>query len=525
MIKKVKKTAPFIILLLISIYSLYPLLKSPLDTIIAAHEDLLVVWIINQTISKIPHQILNIFQANILYPHKNVLAFSDLLIPQAFINYLPVQIIKEPIISFNISLFLGQFISLIAVYLLWVDITKSKMSSLIASIALGLSTIRFNYQVHLQTWIIYWWIIAIWMLWKFVDKKNVKYLYISSIFTIIQTWESLMPVMWIAFTGLIISSLNIKIVKKSLVHIIIVCVIILICTSPVLNAYLTVSNQYGYVRSIRETAHFSMSIDDLWKINISPGLYALAISSFIIILKNIKKLDEKFNWIIILFVVGLIMSLGPVLKWNNQTLRLFNLPMPLPYAFTYYILPGIKAFRSPSRWILVAAFAASGLIAYSFKYFEDKKSKLILLIALATSILGGERITKVVRIEKTQQYPAVYKFIKNESKKVILELPIYTWSIDRGPNIEMKRMLYSLYHGKQLINGYTGYFPEVWTDFAIDLRNNFPTEESNDKLKTNGVDYVIVHKNEYNNERLHDIIKWGEDKLLWEDKDTLVYQL
>jgi len=522
---KIRKFIPVIILLLISIYSLYPLLRYPLDTIIAAHEDLLMIWIINQTIEKIPYNIVDIFQGNIFYPYKNVLSFSDLLIPQALINFIPVKIINEPVVAFNISIFLGQFISMVVVYLFWRDITNNSTSSLIASIVFGLSTIRFNYQVHLQTWIIYWWVMAFWMIWKFYKEKKLKYLYISAIFIIIQIWESILPIMWIFFYALLLSINNRKWFKKNIFNQIIVALVIFLFTFPVINSYLYVSGVHNYVRSIRETAHFSMNLDDIWKINLSPGLYALLFGSFVKLIHVGTKNIKKHIWIFMTLGFAIIMSLGPVLKWAGNTLKISDIPIPLPYAFAYYVIPGMKALRSPSRWILLAAFAASGIIAYAFKDLTIKKNKYLIGLLFVIAIFGGDRITETVKIERFNQYPDYVKHLKTLEESVILELPIYGWSMKNGPRIEMKRMLYSLYHKKNRVNGYSGYFPEEWTKLVLVLNNSFPDKSTEIKLKDIGVGYIVVHKNEYKKEQLSKIFAWGKDKIIWQNNEIVIYQL
>src|SRR3989344_6063603 len=97
------------ILLLFSVWSVWPVLKSPLDTLPQGNEDILIVWILNQTIQKIPGNINNIFQGNIFYPYINTIAYSDLLVPSAITASIPVKLSGSPLVGYNFSLFTGQF--------------------------------------------------------------------------------------------------------------------------------------------------------------------------------------------------------------------------------------------------------------------------------------------------------------------------------------------------------------------------------------------------------------------------------
>jgi hypothetical protein len=525
MFSKVKRILPVILLIIIALWSVEPTVRNITTSLSLGHEDLQLTWMLNQTIQKIPNNLNNIFQGNIFYPHQDVMAFSDLFIPSAFLSWLPVYLTGEPVSAFNFSLIFSQVVSMLVIYFWFKEMTKSKWAAFLGATVLGLSQIRMHYYVHLHTWIMQWWLISVWMFWKYRNTSKLKYLYIAGLFVAIQVWESLLPVFWIGAVGLILVWPKVSSIIKNWKHILTIVAMVIVITLPVANAYLGVSRRFDFQRSIRDAAHFSMSIENLWGDFLSPGLYILLFVSFLSIGKEKLTKDKNLRWLLIVMLLGLIMSFGPVLKINNQTFKVGGVPIPLPYALAYYIVPGFGALRTPSRWILPAALGASGIIAYGFSRYKSKKILYLVLPAILLAVAGGTQIPNNTPIPTVENYPQVYKQLKTLPGEVIIELPMYTWSAGEIHVEEMYRMLYSLDHKKKTVNGKTSFHPPEWEQLVADLDHNFPNTTLEKRLIERGVNYVIVHKRQYEAEKLLSIEEWGEDKLIWQDLETMVFEL
>ncbi len=571
MIKRIKSWFPIIFIIAVALWSVWPVIVSPHDSLVAGDEDVLITWILNQTIQKIPNRLSEIFQGNIFHPFKNTMAYSVLLIPSALLGLIPAKLTGFPVLAFNTAFIFGQVLTMLVTYLWFKEMTKNTLASLLGSIILGLSQIRFHHIVHLQMWTMQWWLISGWMIWKFSKYGKIRHLYLSAIFAVIQIWECLLPIYFILATGaflLLFEFRKILKVKNIRKHLIIALLLFFIFSSPVLFTYFSVSKQFDYVRPIREVAHFSMSINDLWGMYFSPVLYFFLIISLLMVLSFWKKSrsvgrliesQRNFKWIFTVGFVGLIMSLGPVLKWQGKTIKLFGrFFIPLPYGIFYYIIPGLNGLRSPARWLWLVAFAVSGLIAVIFaknealptkvgsifsltkdscfisklKFgdFAEKCNKIkhknqIIVLGILLAILGGTKVTDTKLIPTPNQYPKVYTWLEKQKGEVILELPIYTWGAGEIYKNEMYRMLYSLKHRKKLVNGASGFYPPESEKLARDLWNDFPSNDLDDELTNLEVDYVIVHRDEYDNEKLVKIETWGKDNVVWKDETVFVFKL
>ena len=307
---------------------------------------------------------------------------------------------------------------------------------------------------------------------------------------------------------------------------------ILLMTLPLINVYYGVSKEFNYQRSIRDAAHFSMGVNDLWGTYLSPGLYLLsAISIAFLVRKRIRIASTRgglaeMKWIWGLTLLGFVMALGPVLKIYGSTFKIFDkIFIPMPYGILYYLMPGFGSLRTPSRWMILFALGLSLVIATAFSKLKTKYRNIVFLVAIAIAIFGGARVSKAQMMPTREEYPKVYLWLKDQPGNVILELPIYTAGPDNKYVAEMYRMLYSLEHKKTLVNGYSGFYPPYQKELAKKLILEFPSEKLDNELKNMGVSMIIIHKREFNPENMEKIRLWGINKVVYEDDEALVYNL
>ncbi len=237
---------PVLLIVAIALWSLEPVLRNFTTSLSLGHEDLQLTWMLNQTIQKIPNNLANIFQGNIFYPLEDVMAFSDLFIPSAFLSWLPVYLTGEPVSAFNFSLIFSQVLSMLVIYFWFKEMTKSKWAAFLGATVLGLSQIRMHYYVHLHTWNMQWWIISVWMIWKYRTYAKKKYLCIAGVFIAIQLWESLLPVFWIGALGIVLLWPRLKLLLKNWKNLLAISAMVFVLTLPATNAYLGVSRRFDY---------------------------------------------------------------------------------------------------------------------------------------------------------------------------------------------------------------------------------------------------------------------------------------
>ncbi|OGM28129.1 hypothetical protein A2962_01070 [Candidatus Woesebacteria bacterium RIFCSPLOWO2_01_FULL_39_61] len=521
-IKKASKYIPYLVLISVSLWSIFPIILKPATSYFKAGDDGLITWQINQTIQKIPNNLENIFETNIFYPYKHTLAYTNLAVPSAVIGYLPVKLTESPFAAYNSVIILTQFLSASFLYLLFKKITQNAWASVIGSLSLLLSKFHMQSIAHIHVFMMHWWLISAYLLWLYKDGKKVKYLYLAALFFIIQLWESFYQAFWIILFGFLVLTPEFKYLKKQLRHILFITPAIFVLASPIFFAYLDIVRGFGQLTSIRTVSHFSMSFNDIWESNFSLGIYINFILSLVILRKNFLK-NKKLRLPIILLLLGLILALGPVLKWNGATHKFFGKYfIPLPYTLFYYLIPGFSALRSVDRFFGISFFAMAMIVAISLTFLPKSKKLLVGLIFFTLSIIGGKQVDKTHEFPAPSSYPKVYSWLENQPGKVILEYPPYTW-IDDNYSLEMYRMVYSLKHHKYLINGASGFMPPERGKLLSDIKSDLPNNILDQRLRDLGVDYLIVHKDETERKKLFNFESDSKLRKIYDDYESAVY--
>ena len=516
-----------------SIYITYPLLLHMSDNISGLGDQLYINWILNWNIYSFTHDMANILNTNIFYPYHNTLAYSDIYITMSIISFLPTKIIGQPAVAYNFAV-LFSFITLgFFTYLLCLYITKNHFASIAGGTLMAFSTYTLMEIEHLQIISMGWVSLSVLYFLKFLDKRSYKYLAFSCLFFVFQIYNSFLPAYFIVFSCLIITILyflkrKISVKDINIKKIFLILGFTILISIPVIIPYYSVSNQFNYVRDIRESIRFanrpeytfypgdrtklySFLINTFYKDNKGPYLYDgyiglafLVLSLFSIINRIISK---KKNWFLfdtflIAAVFGFILSLGPALQWGGRVIKLPFI-IPLPYALFYFIFPGFKGFRDSSRWEMLFIFTFVVCISIFLSNFYKNKSNLkiyLLTLLIIFTVLFEFNFPFVnFKIPLKEQFPKMYSYIKTLPKNaVIAQLPIYNWdTFLSGPYPENIREYYYTLTFPKTINGTAGFDPPPWQNNIRFLIVNFPNDSSISLLQKMSVQYLVVHKSEY----------------------------
>ena len=496
-----------LLLILVNLLFFWPLFKNISSLIIDDYDGLMITWSLNRVVQNIPN-FPKLMEGNIFYPFKYSHAYSDAFITDGLIALPFIKLFEEPVTGFNINLVISQVLVLYFTFLFLSILCQNWILSFLLSLVFGFSQIRVHYLGHLQMFSLYWIPLAGFALMKFAKSSKFIYLFLFFIAFLCQTLNSFLPGYFVIFLflSLFLGDLKIrKAVGNNLIYFLIGCFVTGIILFPIIRIYLTVSKTFSYVRPIQDVIHFSLSPEEIFTKFFSPTLILLFVTSLILYFTSEESIRSPRRWYSLTFlgvaVGSFIMALGPALHFFGKTLKIGSLPIPLPYAFFYYLIPGFKGFRTPSRWIFMFGLGAICFIAIATEKFLKKKSKsikILIYLLISVSLITFTKITKTYfKVPTENQYSEIYSWLEKQPGQVIIELPIYYWGdLDLGKR-EVYRMLFSLKHQKKMVNGYSGFSPPEWEELVIYLRDSFPSKESILKIKGLKVDYLIVHEDEF----------------------------
>lgn len=441
----------------------------PADSLPDDNDTRLLTYIINQVQNNLLER-KPLFFGTFFAPYQNTLTYSDPFLTTALIT-LPARLFtSNPVVIFNLAYLLNSTLTFTASFFFFTVLLSDNKRALIASLIFFLSGYHLTYLPHLQVFSLWATFTALAFFQLFLNRGQTLYLHLFYLFTFVQLTDSLFPVYLIFFASSIFFLTKPRHFKKILINAAPFLLCALVFSLPFLQM---VRSFPEAARPIRDAAHFSLGLEEVFTKYSSWTVILLLIFS-----KQIKRSD------LLIFATGLVLSLGPVVKLLGQTVKIFGLPIPLPYSLLYYLLPGFQGLRTPSRFILLALIAAASIIAARL----PKKATPILLVL--SFLLLEARLPKTgYAVNPTP--PAVYEEVKKlPDGAVILELPILLWN---QPNheIESLRSLYSLYHAKRRVGGYSGFAPREWIRLVENLNARGLDDENVANLKNLDVTHVV----------------------------------
>jgi hypothetical protein len=525
--------SPLIIFFCFTVFITYPLIFNFDKVITGFGDELLIVWIHNWVIHSLLTNPFSLFDANIYYPFINSLAYSDIFLTSSILAFIPVLITKEPVTAINFTLFISLVFLGYSLYLLVYYLTKDYFVSLLSGTLVIFSPAVLIYYVHLQVLAVWWVPLAILTFIHFHKSQQSRYLAMSLGCFLLQTYNSFLPGFFILFSYFIIIFIKwiyerkklMKLVTKKNIFLFLSTFILLL---PIIIPYYQVSKEYNYRRDIREAVHLSIQPEDfLFSSNFSrlreffnglpfnkisqnnefqsayPGLVFtfLIILTIIFYFKYFKKKDVLSRSFFFISLTGIVLSLGPVLHLGRKTIHDPFL-IPLPYALFYYIIPGFQGFRNAARWEMLFIIAIAVLIALTLnkilKKVSNKKKLFLYLILFVGIIVEYNFPMQFLKTPQRKEFPEVYSWLATTPQDTkVIEMPIYVWNMHPYVFDENMREYYATVHFRKMINGASGYSPEPWQVMARELVKEFPSEASLNRLRELQINYVIIHKKEY----------------------------
>ncbi|MCX7957930.1 MAG: hypothetical protein N3B13_02695, partial [Deltaproteobacteria bacterium] len=236
----------------------YPLIKDLSNQIPADLGDpLLNIWTIWWDSERIINlDFNNYFDANVMFPYKNTLAFSEHLTGEAILGLPFYLITKNPVFTYNILYILSFIAAGLGMFILTYHITGSYTASFFAGFIYSFVPHRTGQAGHIQTLWSGFFPLCIYYLLKLIDEIKIKNLLLLSFFIILQ---SLMNMYYIVYMGLIllITGIPYLIYKRKItdiklyIHLISAAILSFIILLPFLLPYIELRESFGLTRDIR----------------------------------------------------------------------------------------------------------------------------------------------------------------------------------------------------------------------------------------------------------------------------------
>ena len=466
------------------------------------------------------HNPLGFFEATFFYPYPHSLSFLDQIFALCLLAA-PVDLISgNMILGYNVVWILTFVLAGSGAYLLVHDLTGSRIAGLLAGVLFAFYPYRFHSAGILHVVGMMWIPFALWALHRWVHSEEKRYLAGFAGFSLAQFLSSgYTGVFLVLATGLYFLVLFFSdrrfifdlLWRQRWVITLTGLIGFMILTPFISPTLYNVQNHLGMDnRTLGESGIWSARpadliapapesllrfLDlgpDLVRQPLFPGLVAVVLAGLWLAARAWRGHPRRPEMIFYAVLAGaaLILAFGPFFQVGDVR-------VPLPFALGYYVIPGASFIRAPVRFMVLTSLGVAVLAGGGWLVVRELIRSKLVAAAVGVAVVG---------LSLTELYPgpmallnplpeglppAYERIRQNPRPVIILELPM---PADEQEEIfaHTTYQLYSLIHGKRLVNGVGAVVPPI-TREVRQVMQRFPEDDAVETLQNLGVGYVFVH--------------------------------
>lgn len=457
------------------------------------------------TIGWVAHQVVRapqrLFDANIFYPERRTLAYSESMIVQSAMAAPVLWLGGSPVLAYNLVLLAGFTLSGWAMTLVLARWTGSWVAAITGGVIFAFNAHSFTRLPHLQAQHVEFLPFALLALDTLLTTPGLRPAIRLAVWFALQALTSIYLLVFTA-VALTVAALSRPadwrgarlrpVVRSAMVA----AGLAAVALAPYLLPYWRVYAETGLTRSLADAARFAVTWPAYlatparwhfatWSAGffdgnaLFPGVVAVALT-LAAVARRIAFTDPRARMGLAFGLVGLYLSFGPRAPG---------------YATLYAALPLLHAVRAVSRFgylviVATAVLAAFGL-ADMLRRTTSRRTRLAL--ALCPLVAALELSPAPVGYTRFDGIPAIYDRLRDDPAAVVVEFPFYRQGAEFH---HAAYMLNSTRHWRPLINGYSGFQPLSF-HAASDALYAFPEGPWLAFLRQRGVTHLFVHLSTY----------------------------
>jgi hypothetical protein len=497
----------------------------------------------------------DLWDANMFYPTRGVLAFSDHLLGLAAQLFLFEKIVPNAIAGYNFLLLVSFVASALAVC--WV-LRRSGLSWIAAGLAGGMyafCSFRYLHLNHIHLLTVQWIPLTLWFWDRLLAGRTVKNAALFLLFYLLNLSGSCYLAYMIHFPLLaiflsralaegrgLLSLRALRVLAPAAVVAGVAAAVLFLPYARISHAHSLSRQPYEFEAfGARLASYFSPDGQNLYS---GPGadrvLRRLFGGPAELFHREENALFAGFLPTL-LFFVGAFAALrglreGPADPWARglalSGLLCFALSFARIYALLAGIVPGLSGMRVPARFyafvsVTVVYFAARGA-DHLLRRVPGPRARLALAAGLA-AVLAVELAPRRIdwqRWPREEEMPRAYFWLRDRpAVKALVELPIH------GDFRESEYLYAATVHWKPIANGYSSYTPESYL-WLVKLIPRLPHPDGFDLLRQMGITHVVLHTDRTIDRRA--VERWegrfgtGPGRRMekvYEEKGIAIYQL
>jgi hypothetical protein len=474
-------------------------------------DPLLNAWAMAWVAHQLPRDPRHLFDANIFYPERATLAYSESLVLPALIVAPLRWVGVHPIVTYNLVMLFGFAGSGVAMFLLVRRLTGSRAAALVAAVAFAFLPFRFDHypQVQLQQSI--WMPLALWGLHRTLASGRIGDGVLTGVAVAAQAWSCLYYAIffapYLAIVGGVLVAASLPRVKRdptgvgrTAVALAAGALVAILLSAPLIPAY-SASRAVVGERVVAEIG--GASLDDYLAAPPSNRIYGgttarfggaerYLFPGFLVLLLALVGLWPPWSAARLAYAIGLLLAFD-----------LSRGSAGLTHGILFDVFPPFRAVRAVSRMGLLTAMTLTVLAGMGMATIlrllrartkDDERgagrrgvSRERLVATIAIAVVLVESASAPLELQRVPRNPpAVARWLATIPRASVLELPIGVQ--------DTLLMYFSIWHWQPIANGYSGFFPQSYTQLRQALES-FPDSASIDAVRRRCIQLIVLHEN------------------------------
>jgi hypothetical protein len=490
------------------------------------------LWVLKWGVHQIRLGLPDVWNANIFYPTKGTLTFSDHLLGPAAQLALFETVIPNAIAGYNFLLFTAFVGSALATC--WV-IKRAEMSwaaAVLAGWMFAFSPFRFSQVAHLQLLIAQWIPLTLWFWDRLLTRRTAKNAALFLFFYLLNLTGGcylayMIHVPLLALLASRILSERRELISPGSLRVLApVALVAAVAVGGLFLPYIRVSRSLGLSRTPHEVYRYGATLASYFSPapqNVYFGPAARERLQEVLGPRGARLFSRSENALFAGFLPTILFGVGAVTVWRRRReglpdpwerglaisgLICFALSFPQIYEPLMRVIPGLAGLRVPSRFYFLLSFSLVWFAARGadvlLRRMPARGARMALAAALAL-ILAVELTPRPLRwvpLPREEQIPEAYRWIAREpSVKALIELPIH------ADNSETAYVYNSTVHWKPIANGFSGYRPPSH-EALVERIHFLPETDGFDLLRETWITHLVVHASNPRREEM--LRRWEE---------------
>jgi len=475
---------------------------------LGALDPLLQIFLMGWDLQALTLHPLTIFSPPVFYPEPRVLAYADHLIGEAVAG-VPFAVVSGKLpVAYNGVVMLSFVLSAWALYRLARDLGVSRAGSWLAGFLYAFSPFRWCNLSNLTPLQMQFLPLGLLFVLRFARRGRIRDLGLAGLTLAVQSYFGWYFTFYLGLAYVLVLAIAtargmIRWREAGLGR---VALVILGCGAlvlPGLVPYLATQRAMpGFRRTLGMAALYSADLLDYLRLHAQSRLlgrmpwtgdraYWPGLVTVVLALGGIGAMRKQRAGGLALVVgaASFVLSLGPVLHVAGH-----RLPVPLPYALLFYVVPGFASMRAPARLASLVLLALAAAAGFGFDRLRGRGSAPLLLAGLLAVALaeGFAAPIALTPYPDRASMPEVYEWLAHApGNDPVLELPMPATEAQER-DVDARRQFYLLYHRKPRIDGVSGFVPPRVRALRVAVQA-FPAPAALRAAEASGARWVIVH--------------------------------